>query len=69
VLSYHVTSDFCIVCATKTVELFSALSVPRLYNTSALAAKKSPGEILVEVRGSRVIEQEMARRLQSDLKR
>jgi hypothetical protein len=28
--------------------VFSALSVPRLYNTSPLAAKKSPGEFLVE---------------------
>jgi hypothetical protein len=27
----------------------------------------SPGEFVVEFRGSRVIEQEMARRLQSDL--
>jgi hypothetical protein len=30
---------------------------------------KSPEEFLVEFRGSRAIEQEMARRLHSDLKR
>jgi hypothetical protein len=45
--------------------VFSALSVPRLYIASLLAAKK---RVLVEFRGSRVIEQEMARRLHSDLK-
>jgi hypothetical protein len=48
--------------------VFSVLPVPLLYNTSPLAGKKSPEEFLVEFRGSRVIEQEMARRLQSDLK-
>jgi hypothetical protein len=48
--------------------VFSALSVPRLYNTSPLAVKKSPEEFLVDFRGSRVIEQEMARRLHSNLK-
>jgi hypothetical protein len=42
--------------------VFSALSVPRLYNTSPFTAKKSPEEFLVEFRGSRVIEQEMAKR-------
>jgi hypothetical protein len=55
--------------------VFSALFVPRIYNASPLAAKVSPREcrtverpreILVEFRGSRVIEQEMARRLHSD---
>jgi hypothetical protein len=49
--------------------LFSALSVPRLYNTSTLAAIKSAEEFLVEFRGSRVIEQEIGRRLHSALKR
>jgi hypothetical protein len=44
--------------------VFSVLFVPRLYNTGPLEAKKS----LVEFRGSRAIEQEMARRLHSDLK-
>jgi hypothetical protein len=38
VLIYHVTRIFCVVCS-RTV--FSALSVPRLYNASPLAAKKS----------------------------
>jgi hypothetical protein len=33
-----------------------------------LAAKENPGEFLAEFRGSQVIEQEMARRLHSDLK-
>jgi hypothetical protein len=49
--------------------VFSALPVPRLYNTSSLVARKSPGEFLVEFRGSTTIEQEMAKRLHSDLKR
>jgi hypothetical protein len=40
--------------------MFSALSVSLLYNAS-------PGEFLAELRGSVVIEQEMARRLHSDL--
>jgi hypothetical protein len=48
--------------------MFSALSVPRLYNTRPLAAMKDPEEFLGEFRGSREIEQEMARRLHSDLK-
>jgi hypothetical protein len=48
--------------------VFSALSVPRLYNKSPLAAKKSPKEFLVEFQGSRAIKQEMTRRLHSDLK-
>jgi hypothetical protein len=43
--------------------VFSALSVPRLYNASPLA-----GEMSFEFRGSRAIEQEMARRLRNDLK-
>jgi hypothetical protein len=47
--------------------VFSVLPMPRLYNARPLAAKKSPEEFLVEFRGSRVIEQEMARRLHSDL--
>jgi hypothetical protein len=51
---------------SKTV--FPALSTLRLYNTSLLAAKKSLGEFLVELRGSMVIEQEMARRRHSDFK-
>jgi hypothetical protein len=48
--------------------VFSTLSVPWLYNTSPLAAKKSPEEFSLEFQGSRVIEEEMARRLRSDLK-
>jgi hypothetical protein len=48
--------------------VFSVLSLPRLYNTIPLAAKGSPEEFLVEFRGSRVSEQEKARRLHSDLK-
>jgi hypothetical protein len=48
--------------------VFSALSVPRLYNTSPLVATSSPEEFLVKFRGSRVIEQETARKLHSDLK-
>jgi hypothetical protein len=48
--------------------VFSALSLPRLYNTNPLTVKKIPGEFLVEFRSSRVIEQEMARRLHGDLK-
>jgi hypothetical protein len=40
----------------------------QLFNTSPLAAKKSPEEFLVEFQGSMVTEQEMARRLHSDLK-
>jgi hypothetical protein len=48
--------------------VFSALSVPRLYNTSPLAAKKNAEEIVVEFLGSRLIEQEISRRLHSDLK-
>jgi hypothetical protein len=51
------------LCDNKTVVF--ALSVPRLYNTSPLAGKKS---FLAEFRGSRVIEQEIATRLHSDLK-
>jgi hypothetical protein len=43
---------------------FSVLSVPRLYKASPLAAER----VLVEFRGSRVIEQEIARRLHIDLK-
>jgi hypothetical protein len=46
----------------------SVLFVPRLYNTSSLVAKRSPEEFLVEFRGSRAIEQEIARRLHGDLK-
>jgi hypothetical protein len=34
----------------------------------AVKEGRGPGEFLVEFRGSRVIEQEMARRLPSDLK-
>jgi hypothetical protein len=49
-------------------QLFSSLSMPRLHNTSPLAAKESPEEFLVELRGSIVIEQEMTRKLHSDLK-
>jgi hypothetical protein len=45
--------------------VFSAFSVQQLYNASLLAAER----VLVEFRGSTVIEQEMARRLHSDLKR
>jgi hypothetical protein len=45
--------------------VFSVLSMPQLYNTSLLAAKES---LLLEFRGSAVIEQEMARRLHGDLK-
>jgi hypothetical protein len=45
--------------------VFSALSVPQIYNANPLAAKKSP---LVEFRGSMLIEQEKARRLHSNLK-
>jgi hypothetical protein len=41
--------------------VLSALSLLRLYNTSPLAAKKSPREFLFEFRGSMVIKQEMAR--------
>jgi hypothetical protein len=41
--------------------VFSALSVPWLYNTSPFAAKKSPEEFLFEFQGSRVIEKEMPR--------
>jgi hypothetical protein len=48
--------------------VFSELSMLQLYNPSPLAAKKSPEEFLVEFQGSRVIEQEMARRLHSNLK-
>jgi hypothetical protein len=48
--------------------VFSALSLPRLCNKSLLAATKSPEGFLVEFRGSRVIEEEMARRFHSDLK-
>jgi hypothetical protein len=48
--------------------VFSAFFVPRLYNTSPLAAKKGPEEFLVEFRDSRAIEQETARILHSDLK-
>jgi hypothetical protein len=48
--------------------VFSALSEPRLYNTSPFAAKKGPEEFLVEFRGSRVTEKEMAGRHHSDLK-
>jgi hypothetical protein len=44
--------------------VFSALSVPRLYNASPLAAER-----VSEFRVSRVIEKEMARRLYSDLER
>jgi hypothetical protein len=36
--------------------VFSVLSVPRLYNTSPHAAKKSPEEYLDQFRGSRVTE-------------
>jgi hypothetical protein len=41
--SYHVT---CFMCGLHyaTIELFSVLSVPRLYNVSLLAAKESPGK-------------------------
>jgi hypothetical protein len=52
----------------KSRTVFSALFVPRLFNTSPLAAKKIPGEFLFEFRGSWVIEQEMSRRLHNDLK-
>jgi hypothetical protein len=40
--SYRVT---CFLCGLRyaTLKLFSALSVPRLYNTSPLAAKESAG--------------------------
>jgi hypothetical protein len=46
----------------------SAFSVPWLFNTSPFAAKGGAGEFLVESRGLRVIEQEVARILHSDLK-
>jgi hypothetical protein len=36
--------------------MFSALSMLWLYNTSPLAAKRSPEEFLVEFMGSTVIE-------------
>jgi hypothetical protein len=52
----------------KNRTVFSALSVPRLYNTSALVAKERPGEFLVKFRGSRGNEQGMAVRLRGDLK-
>jgi hypothetical protein len=48
--------------------VFSAFSVPRVYNTSPPAAKKNREEYSVEFRGSRVTEQEIAIRLDSDLK-
>jgi hypothetical protein len=48
--------------------VFSALSLPWLYNTSPLAAKKGPEEFLGEFRGSMVIERDMAGRLDCDLK-
>jgi hypothetical protein len=53
------------VCSAlrNSITVFSALSVQRIYNTTTLEAKKSPGEFLVEFRGSRVIEQEMTRTL------
>jgi hypothetical protein len=47
--------------------VFSALSVPRLFNTSPRATKKSPEEFLVEFRRSMVTEQEMASRFHSGL--
>jgi hypothetical protein len=46
------------------VELFSALSVPRLSNASPLAAKR----VLFELRGSKVNEDEITRGLYGDLK-
>jgi hypothetical protein len=45
--------------------VFSALSVPQLYNMGPLAAKKS---FLIEFRACRVIEQKLARILHSDFK-
>jgi hypothetical protein len=45
--------------------VFSVLSVPQLYDTSPLADKEG---LLVECQGSRVIEQDVARRLHSDSK-
>jgi hypothetical protein len=38
-------SCYCFLCGLRyaTIEVFSALSVPQLYNTSPLAAKESPG--------------------------
>jgi hypothetical protein len=55
-----------VVRNNKTV--FSALSVPLLYNSSPIAAKSSPEGFLVEFRGSSVTEQEMERRRHRDLK-
>jgi hypothetical protein len=52
-------------CLAVTWVVFSAMSMPRVYSTSLLAAKR---RVLVEFWGSRVTEQEMARRLHSDLK-
>jgi hypothetical protein len=40
---------------------------PARKSDNLTAVKKNPGEFLVECRGSKVIEQEMARGLHSDL--
>jgi hypothetical protein len=60
----HMAFVFYVVCDTQQSKCVSALSVPRLYNMSPLAAKES----FSEFRGSREIENEMARRFHSDLK-
>jgi hypothetical protein len=65
--TWHVFSVWSAPCNDRGT-VFSALSVPRLYNTSPRAAKKSPEEFIVNFGGSRAIEQDMTRRLHSDLK-
>jgi hypothetical protein len=72
---------FYVICATPraghgptnsqsdTSHVFSVESVPINYKIFQNNREGSPGEFLVEFRGSRMIEQEMARRLHSDLKR
>jgi hypothetical protein len=56
--------------ARNDVTVFSMLSERILHKGHLLLLRlvRGPGEFLVEFRGYRVIQQEMARRLQSDLK-
>jgi hypothetical protein len=56
--------------ARNHVTVFYVLSARSLYNEDLLylILVRGPGEFLVEFRGSRVIKQEITRRLHNDLK-
>jgi hypothetical protein len=65
----HVTCVFCVVVAkpVKRRRVVAQISAER--SAVQCSIVKSPEEFLVEFQGSREIEEEMARRLHSDLRR